>query len=270
MWSKVVTVNRATAVSASVLLVVVAGILVWRQLRAEFHNTATQMAELRNAVLVIDSSPTPMLEPYKNAESAGVATQQESSRDSGSRAKRFMLDRYYPDLQKETGFTSDDFNKLVELAFNPNEAEIEKGLGVAKYQRWKEYEAKVQSEIAVSRLRRNLASADALREDQADMLHRTIHAEKRRRDEELRMRAYARPTDPRLELEFEFGDLELKEESDRRLIYSVKSFLTEQQYAVLPEAIIDPNLASTRENLERIRARVNGRNDNTLHGVVAE
>ncbi len=84
-----------------------------------------------------------------------------------------------------------------------DEAELEKGLGSAQYQRWKEYEIKVQSQDMVSKLGRGLPGDDQLSDEQADMLFRAIVAERRRRDEELRLRAYATPSDPRSKVEFE-------------------------------------------------------------------
>jgi hypothetical protein len=136
-----------------------------------------------------------------------------------------------------------------------DEGDLERGLGSAKYQHWKEYEAKVLSEEAVKKLGRNLSGDDQLSEDQGALLYRTIFDERRLRDGELRSRRYAGSSDLRARVDFEFGILEIREESDRRLLATAKGFLSEQQLAALPEAVIDPNVAAQRAQLERLRAR---------------
>jgi hypothetical protein len=256
--------KRPIVITASVSVALAAGLLLWNQVQTVLHDAAAQVAELQKVAPTIAYKPTPsalsgtaptrLKEPTEKPQSSGDAGQL-AYEDDNRRAKRFLLNRYYPDLQKATDFGSEDVAKLLSL-WPGDEAELEKGLGAAKYQRWKEYEVQVQSADAVKNLGRNLSGDDQLREYQADMLYQTIFKEKRRRDEELRMRTYATPSDPRLRLEFEFGNLAIKEESDQRILAAAKSFLSEQQFNALPEAVIDPNVAATRENLERIRPRV--------------
>ncbi len=249
-------------ISASIFLAVVAGMLLWHQIHAwlheaGLHDAAVQVADLRNAAVTIDSVPVPLKESTENPQAPGDPAQLD---DDGQRRRlnKFSLERYYPDLQKEAGFDPDDVDKLLQL-MGSDETELEKGLGAAKYQRWKEYEARVQAGDAVSRLGRSLSGDDQLRDDQAEMLSRAIFDERRRRDEELRMHTYAAPSDLRSRVELEFGSLEIMEQSDRRLLAAAKPLLSEQQFAALPEAIVDSNLATRREELERVRARVENR-----------
>ena len=261
--------KRRTLVSAGALLALVAGLLLWHQLPTSSRDVATQVTDPRDAAAAASSAPIPSLvtDPVLAAmnESTGNPQLPSAAVEPGSdqdrlRINRFFLERYYPDLQAETGFGPDDVEKLLRLK-GSDEAELEKGLGGAKYRRWKEYEARVQAQDAVNKLGRELPGDDQLSEDQANMLRASIFDEKRRRDEELRIRMYAAPspTDLRSRFDFEMGNLAIREESDRRLLTAVKFFLSERQHAALPAAVIDPNLAKARENMERFRARAEGR-----------
>jgi hypothetical protein len=248
--------------------ILVAGGLIWHQIDTGLHNAAGGVAQILNAITagepalasspVIESVTPPLRGSTAGPQLSEVPTSQLDYDGQRRRLNEFFLERYYSDLQKEAGFGSDDVNTLVQL-WRADESELEKALGAEKYQRWKEYEAKVDSKAAVSRLGRNLSGSDQLRDDQADMLYRAIFEEQRRRDEELRVRRFAAPSDPRLILEYEFAILEIKEESNRRLISLAKSFLSEKQFAALPEAIVDPNVADHREHLEEVRAKIEHR-----------
>lgn len=248
-----------------VVVVLASGALLWQSIHTGLHDAVTQVGEIRDLAPIIKPIPTdsptvdavPTHAPNESTEGA-QATEEITplSNDlQGLRARKFLLERYYPDLQKEAGFGSEDVDNLLRLK-GSSEAELEEGLGPEKYYRWKEYEAKVQSKTAVSSLGRALSGSDQLRDDQADMLYRTIFEEHRRRDEELRVRGYSAPADPRLRLEFEFANLEIKEGSNRRLISAAQSFLTDKQLAALLEAVVDPNLAEYRKTLERFRTRM--------------
>jgi hypothetical protein len=58
-----------------------------------------------------------------------------------------------------------------------------------------------------------------------------------------------------MRVDFEMGVLEIREESDRRLLAAARGFLGEQQLAALPEIVVDPNVATQRAQLERLRAK---------------
>jgi hypothetical protein len=243
-------------ISVSIFVAMAAGTLLWREVDTQSHDVAVQAVEPRNASPVINPVPGSQDSPL-NLPASPNAIQPDSDGEH-RRLNRFFLDRYYPDLQKETDFDPDDVDKLVSLK-NSDEADLEQGLGAAKYRRWKEYEGRVQSGEVVSKLGMALPGDDQLTEGEADLLRRTIFDERRRRDEELRIRTYVPSSDLRSRLEFESVNLEIKEESDRRLLAAASVFLSERQFAALPEAVTDPNQAKTRAELQRVRARLESR-----------
>lgn len=250
-----VSVKRLLVVSVAMFLAV-AGFLLWRQGDADMGDADSLVAKSRGSVRDPGSVATTIGSPesLQGSPEAREVPARLGPQDQRQRLNRFFLERYYPDLEKEAGFNHDDIDRLIRLK-GSDEADLERGLGATKYQHWKDYEIRVLSEDVVRKLGRNLPGDDQLSEDQAALLHRTVFDERRWRDEQLRARAYAASIDLRMRVDFEFGNLEIREESDRRLLATAGSFLTWQQLAALPEAVIDPNMATQREQMERLRAR---------------
>jgi hypothetical protein len=249
--------KKLTAIFTGAAFVVSVGaVFVMREARDMFSDAGTQIAQLRDAVPVQEGAPQSRKESPGSPQVA-APRQPESDADLNRRADKFLLRHQYPDLQKETGLGTEDVEKIADWR-SSTEAQQELALGPAKYLLWKEYQARTDAQYAVKQFQRKISGiTDPLREDQIQMLYATIFAEKTRRDEELRLRTYGPPIDRRLALDFELEILEIKQSSERRVLDRAKSFLDEQQLAVLPEAVNDSNLATRRTFLEKLRSGAN-------------
>ncbi len=136
-------------------------------------------------------------------------------------------------------------------------AELEAQLGPARSRQWQEYQKTVEARRRVNELTMTLSTTSPLTEEQSAPLLANVMAEHKRRTEEQTLRGPA-PADPRGQLDYEEQTLKEREESNRRTLAFARSFLTQEQLAVMQASMTRANdntrttLQARRERLERI------------------
>ncbi len=298
----------ATLFAATTVIVGIAAVHLWQQLRAERELTAQLRARPEASTTLASGQPLPTggvpagspavvataLPPAAGvpapANAASFApVNAEKPRTS---AKFVQLQMRYPGLAKELGLTSEEAEAFYDLlmkqeadlrpavllrslqgsngAIDMRElqrrrtelektqaAELEAQLGPARSRQWQEYQKTVEARRRVNELTMTLSTTSPLTEEQSAPLLANVMAEHKRRTEEQTLRGPA-PADPRGQLDYEEQTLKEREESNRRTLAFARSFLTQEQLAVMQASMTRANdntrttLQARRERLERI------------------
>ncbi len=100
-----IRVKRSTVILAGILLAVVASVVFWQHFHTGLHAAVAQVAEPKMAATATNSVPAPMNKSTDGNQASGDPAQLTYD-DERRRLDKAVLERYYPDLQKETGFTT--------------------------------------------------------------------------------------------------------------------------------------------------------------------